>query len=97
MKQLIVAVFAGTLALSSAAVLAADAATTQPSDQPRAETKPERAKEYVKEKAHNAKEKTKRVARKAKNKTKKVIAERKTTDPGQVGESQPAAAPPANR
>jgi hypothetical protein len=95
MKSIVIAVFAGSLVLSSLPVLAADTAAASVADQPQAETKTEKAKEYVKEKAHNAKVKTKRAARKAKRKTKQVIANRKTTDPSSVSESKPDAQPPA--
>jgi hypothetical protein len=94
MKHLVIAMFAGSLALSSLPVLAADAATA-PMDPPKAETKTEKTKEYVKEKAHNAKEKTKRAAKKTKKKTKEVVANRKTTDPAAPNESKPDATPPA--
>ena len=83
MKQLIVALFAGTLALSSMSALAAEPA----GEQSTAGTKTEKTKEYVKKKTRSAKEKT----RKAGKKVKKTIAERKTTDPASPSESQPAA------
>lgn len=89
MKSIVIAMFAGSLALSSLPILAAD--TT--GDQPQAETKTERAENYVKEKAHNAKVKTKRAAKKTKNKTKQVVANRKTTDPASPNESKPDAQP----
>ncbi|HEX2827420.1 MAG TPA: hypothetical protein VHP37_13810 [Burkholderiales bacterium] len=94
MKSIVIAMFAGSLVLSSLPVLAADT-TTVPADQPKAETKTEKAKEYVKEKAHNAKEKTKRAAKKTKKKTKEIIDNRKTTDPSGVSESKPDMPPPA--
>jgi hypothetical protein len=93
-KHLIAALFAGSLAFSSAAALAADTGDMK-SNPPPAETKTEKAKEYVKEKAHNAKETTKRVAKKSKRKVKNAVANRKTTDPAQVSESKPDATPPA--
>ena len=87
MKQMIVALFAGSLALASLSGLAADAAgdTTQP----QAETRTEKAKSYVKKKAHNAKAKTKRAGKKVKD----TVANRKTTDPAQPNESRPDAPP----
>lgn len=94
MKPLVIALFAGSLALSSLSVLAADT-TTAPADQPKAETKTEKAKEYVKDKAHKTKEATKRTAKKAKKKTKEVVANRKTTEPASVSENKPDATPPA--
>lgn len=94
MKQLIVAVFAGSLVLSSLPVLAANAGADQLQTAPaQGDTKTEQAKDYVKKKAHNTKVRTKRAARKAKSKTRKVIAERKTTDPSSVNESKPDATP----
>ena len=96
MKHLITALFAGSLALSSLSLLAADAVTAPaPMDPPKAETTTEKTKDYVKEKAHDAKEGTKRVAKKAKKKTKAAVKNRKTTDPAQVSESKPDVAPPA--
>ena len=96
MKHLIVAFFAGSLALSSLSVLAADAATAPaPMDPPKAETKTEKSKAYVKEKAHNASEATKRTAKKAKKKTKDAVKNRKTTEPATVSESKPDVAPAA--
>jgi hypothetical protein len=92
MKSIVIAIFAGSLALSSLPVLAADT-TTAPVDQPKAETKTEKAKEYVKDKAHNAKQKTKRAAKKTKQKTKEVVANRKTTEPASPSESKPATPP----
>jgi hypothetical protein len=86
MKHVIVALFAGSLALSSLSAIAADAGTA---DQPKAETRTEKAKDYVKEKAHNAKVKTK----KAGKKVKKTIKERKTTDPASPNESKPDTPP----
>jgi hypothetical protein len=63
-------------------------------DAPKAETKTEKSKAYVKEKAHDVKEGTKRVAKKAKKKTKDAVKNRKTTDPATVSESKPDVAPP---
>lgn len=83
MKHVIVALFAGSLALSSVFALAAEPAEMK-TDQPKAETKTEKAKGYVKQKASSAKAKTKRAGKKAK----KVIAERKTTDPASPNESK---------
>ena len=93
-KKLIVAVFAGSLVLSSLPALAADAASDQLQTGPaQGDTKTERATDYVKKKAHNTKVRTKRAGRSAKNKTKKVIANRKTTDPASVNESKPDTMP----
>ena len=90
MKHLIVALFAGTLALSSLSALAADAAKDEMKmDQPKAETKPEKAKDYVKRKAHNTKVKSKRAGKRVKN----AVKNRKTVDPSQPNESKPDAAP----
>ncbi|HEV7803014.1 MAG TPA: hypothetical protein VGP15_18215 [Burkholderiales bacterium] len=90
MKHVIVALFAGSLALSSMFAFAADAAQDQLQTAPaQGETKTEKAKDYVKKKAHNTKVKTKRAAKKVK----KTIAERKTTDPASVSESKPDATP----
>ena len=90
MKSLVIAMFTGSLALSSLSVLAADTMST---DQPKAETKTEKAENYVKDKAHKAKEGTKRAAKKTKKKTKEVVANRKTTDPASPNESKPDAQP----
>lgn len=84
-KHVIAALFAGSLALSSMSVLAADAATD--TTQPKAETKTEKTKEYVKQKAHNTKVKTKKAAKKAKD----TVANRKTTDPASPSENRPEA------
>jgi hypothetical protein len=93
-KRIVIAMFAGSLALSSLAVLAADNTSgSMSADQPQAETKTQKAEGYVKQKAHNAKVKTKRAARKTKAKTKEVIANRKTNDPSSVSESKPDAVP----
>ena len=90
MKHVIVALFAGSLALSSLSALAADAAKGEmKTDQPKAETRTEKAKDYVKKKASSAKAKTKKAGKKAK----KVIDERKTTDPASPSESKPATPP----
>jgi hypothetical protein len=83
---LIVALFAGTLVLPSTFGLAAE-----PTDPTKAETKTEKAGEYVKEKAHKAKVKTKRAAKKTKAKVKDAVANRKTTDPSSPSESKPDA------
>ncbi len=92
MKRMIVALFAGTLALSSLSVLAAEPVRDEMKmDQPKAETRTEKAGEYVKEKAHNAKVKTKRAAKKAKAKVKRKVADRKTMDPASPSESKPEA------
>jgi hypothetical protein len=89
-KQLIVALFAGSLVLSSMSTFAADAGKDQLDTSPaQGETKTEKAKDYTKKKAHNAKVRTKRAGKKAKN----VVANRKTTDPSSVNESRPDAAP----
>jgi hypothetical protein len=85
-KHVIVALFAGSLALSSMSALAAD-----PAAAPQPETKTEKAKEYVAEKAHNAKVKTKRAAKKTKKKVKNAVDNRKTTDPASPNESKPDA------
>ena len=93
MKHLIVTVFAATLALSSLSLLAAD--TDMKTDQPKAESKTEKAKDYVADKAHKAKVKTKRAARKTKSKVKSAVANRKTTEPASVSESRPDVPPPS--
>lgn len=91
MKKVIVALFAGSLALTSMSALPADAAKDELRTGPaQGETKTERAKDYVGQKAHNAKVKTKRAAKKTKSKTRQVIANRKTTDPASPSESAPA-------
>ena len=87
MKRLIAGLFATTLVLSPYA-FAADQVT---SDAPKAETKTEQTKEYVKDKTQKAKAKTKRAAKKTKQKTKEVIDNRKTTDPASPSESKPEA------
>jgi hypothetical protein len=89
-KHLIVALFAGSLVLSSMPVLAADAAADQLQTGPaQGETKTEKAKDYVKKKAHNTKVRTKRAGKKVKN----TVANRKTTDPASVSENKPDATP----
>jgi hypothetical protein len=90
MNKLIVALFAGSLVLSSMSAVAADAAKDQLQTGPaQGETKTEKAKDYVKKKAHNTKVRSKRAAKKVKN----TVANRKTTDPASVNESKPDAAP----
>jgi hypothetical protein len=82
-KQLIIALFAGTLALSSMSVLAADPAQAEmKTDESKAETKTGKAKKAVKRKAHNTKVKAK-----------KAVANRTTTDPASPNESRPATPP----
>ena len=94
MKYVIAAFCAGTLALSSMSGLAADAAQdTLKTDPPAGETRTEKAKDYVKKKAHNAKVKTKRAAKKTSSKVRETVANRKTTDPASVNESKPDAMP----
>jgi hypothetical protein len=85
-KQVIVALFAGSLVFSSLPALAADAnqLDTAPAQ---GETKTEKAKDYVKKKAHNTKVRSKRATRKAR----RAVANRKTTDPASPNESAPAA------
>lgn len=90
MKHVIVALFVGSLALSSLSALAADAAKDELKTGPaQGETKTEKAKDYVKKKAHNTKVRSKRAGKKVK----KAIAERKTTDPASVSESRPDVPP----
>jgi Ni/Co efflux regulator RcnB len=90
MNKLIVALFAGSLVLSSMSAVAADAAKDQLQTGPaQGETKTEKAKDYVKKKAHNTKVRSKRAGKKVKN----TVANRKTTDPASVSESKPDAAP----
>ena len=94
MKPFIVALFAGSLALSSLSALSADAARDELKTGPaQGETRTERAKDYVDKKAHNAKVKTKRAAKKTKAKAKNVVDNRRTTDPASPNESRPAATP----
>lgn len=88
-KRLIIALFAGSLALSFSAV-AADAASDQLNTAPaQGETKTGKAKDYVKKKAHNTKVRSKRAAKEARD----TVANRKTNDPSSVNESRPDAAP----
>jgi hypothetical protein len=90
MKKLVVALFVGSLALSSMSAVAADAAKDQLQTGPaQGETKTEKAKDYAKKKAHNTKVRSKRAGKKVKN----TVANRKTTDPASVSESKPDAAP----
>jgi Ni/Co efflux regulator RcnB len=90
MKKLVVALFVGSLALSSMSAIAADAAKDQLQTGPaQGETKTEKAKDYAKKKAHNTKVRSKRAGKKVKN----TVANRKTTDPASVSESKPDAAP----
>lgn len=90
MKRLIVALFAGSLALSSMSVLAADAAGDQLNTQPaQGDTNTAKAKDYVKKKAHNTKVRSKRAA----HKVKRSVKNRKTTDPASVDESRPDRVP----
>jgi polyhydroxyalkanoate synthesis regulator phasin len=92
MKHVIVALFAGSLALSPMYAFAADAAKDELKTGPaQGETKTEKAKDYVGKKAHNAKVKTKRAAKKTKSKVKSAVDNRKTTDPSSVSESKPDA------
>ena len=91
MKQLSVAMFAGSLALSSMSALSAEAGKDELKTGPaQGETRTEKAKDYVKKKAHNTKVRTKRAGKRAKN----TVANRKTTDPASVSESRPDAPPP---
>ena len=91
MKHLIVALFAGSFALSSMSALSADAAKDELKTGPaQGETRTEKAKDYVKKKAHNTKVRTKRAGKKVKD----TVANRKTTEPGSVSESRPDAPPP---
>jgi hypothetical protein len=90
MKKFVVALFVGSLALSSMYAIAADAAKDQLQTGPaQGETKTEKAKDYAKKKAHNTKVRSKRAGKKVKN----TVANRKTTDPASVSESRPDAAP----
>lgn len=88
MKRLIVALIAGTFALTSTYGLAAE-----PMDTPQGQTRTENAKDYVKDKTRKAKNKTKRAAKKARAKTRAAIDNRTTTDPASPSESRPADAP----
>ena len=93
MKHLIVALFAGSLALSSMSALSADAAKDELKTGPaQGETRTEKAKDYAKKKAHNAKVRTKRAGKKVKD----TVANRKTTEPASVSESRPDV-PPASK
>jgi Ni/Co efflux regulator RcnB len=90
MKKFVVALFAGSLVLSSMSAVAADAAQDQLQTGPaQGETRTEKAKDYAKKKAHNTKVRTKRAGKKVK----KTVANRKTTDAASVSESKPDATP----
>jgi hypothetical protein len=94
MKHLIAALFAGTLALSSMSALSAEPGKDQVITEPaQGDTKTEKAKDYVKKKAHNTKVKTKRAAKKTKAKVSEAVRDRKTMDPASPNESKPEAPP----
>ena len=92
MKHIIVALFAGSLALSSMSAISADAAKDQLQTGPaQGETKTEKAKDYVKKKAHNTKVRTKKAGKKVKD----TVANRKTMDPSSPSESKTETPPKA--
>jgi Ni/Co efflux regulator RcnB len=86
MKRLIVALVAGTFALSSIYAVAAE-----PMDAPQGQSRTENAKDYVKDKTRKAKKKTKRAAKRTKAKVKSAVDNRTTTDPSSPNESKPDA------
>lgn len=91
MKHVIVAVFAGTLALSSLSALAADYSKDELKTGPaQGQTKTEKTKDYVSKKAHNTKVRSKRAGKKVKD----TVANRKTMDPASPSESKPAVPTP---